>query len=90
MYFKYMNLWYVTYVKLLKKKKNNQNADQKIIWREMETKFCPPPHQISSIQIVWKFGVTVRNFHVRISFMGNRRYVFIAKKRQIIWTEVFI
>ena len=64
------------------------NTDQKIIWREMETKSTPP--QISSIQIVWKVGITMRNFHVRNTFMGNRRYVFIAKKSQIIWTEVFI
>ena len=49
MYFKYMNLWYVTYVKLLKKKKkpNRMNTDQKIIWREMETKFHPPPKFLS-------------------------------------------
>ena len=34
MYFKYMNLWYVTYVKLLKKKKKTTRMQTKKLFEE--------------------------------------------------------
>ena len=67
-------------------KKKKMNTDQKIIWREMETKF-PPKFQAFKLceNLVLQWEISCDN-----SFMGNRRYVFIVKKRQTIWTELFI
>ena len=71
------------------------NTDQKIIWREMETKSAPRPKFPAfklCEKLVLQWGIfiwEILSWEIEDMY-GNRRYVFIAKKRQIIWTEVFI